>query len=135
MRNLKVVKTVVMILVVLATIVIGGQVLAANDVNNTYVDLSPTTNSSATGNNTATTNNSAATNNTATLNSASNRTNTLNTSAITNNTSNRSNTSNYANTSLPSTGIESAVPVVLVIVVFGISAIYAYKKIKDYRNI
>lgn len=129
MRNLKVVKTVVMILVVLATIVIGGQVLAANDVNNTYVDLSPTTNSSATGNNTATTNN------TATLNSTSNRTNTLNTSAITNNTSNRSNTSNYANTSLPSTGIESAVPVVLVIVVFGISAIYAYKKIKDYRNI
>ena len=119
MRNLKVVKTVVMILVVLATIVIGGQVLAANDVNNTYVDLSPTTNSSATGNNTATTNNSA------TLNSASNRTNTLNTSAITNNTSNRSNTS----------GIESAVPVVLVIVVFGISAIYAYKKIKDYRDI
>ena len=129
MRNLKVVKTVVMILVVLATIVIGGQVLAANDVNNTYIDLSPTTNSSTTGNNTATTNNSA------TLNSASNRANTLNTSAITNNTSNRSNTSNYANTSLPSTGIESAVPVVLVIVVFGISAIYAYKKIKDYRNI
>ena len=129
MRNLKVVKTVVMILVVLATIVIGGQVLAANDVNNTYVDLSPTTNSSTTGNNTATTNN------TATLNSASNRTNTLNTSAITNNTSNRSNTSNYANTSLPSTGIESAVPVVLVIEEYGISAIYAYKKIKEYRNI
>ena len=78
------------------------------------------------------------TNNTATLNSATNRANTLNTSAITNNTSNRnntSNTSNYANTSLPSTGIESSVPVVLVIVIFGISAIYAYKKIKDYRNI
>ena len=132
MKNMKFVKTVIMILVVLTTIFIGGQVLADNETDNNYVDLSPTTNTSTGGNNTG------ATNNTATLNSATNRANTLNTSAITNNTSNRnntSNTSNYANTSLPSTGIESSVPVVLVIVIFGISAIYAYKKIKDYRNI
>ncbi len=129
MKNMKFIKTVIMILVALTIIVIGGQVLADNETSNNYVDLSPTTNVSTGGNNTATTNNVA------TLNSATNRTNTLNTSAITNNTSNRSNTSNYANTSLPSTGIESAVPVVLVIVIFGISAIYAYKKIKDYRNI
>ena len=120
-----------MVLVIVGTLAIGGEVLADNNTgtNNAIVDLSP--NSSAT-----TGNNSSNTNNTATLNSAtSNGSNTLNTSAISNNSSNRNNTSNYANTSLPNTGIESAVPVVLVVVVFGISAIYAYKKIKDYKNI
>lgn len=131
MKNLKIVKAIIMVLVIVGTLAIGGEVLADNNTgtNNAIVDLSP--NSSAT-----TGNNSSNTNNTATLNSAtSNGSNTLNTSAISNNSSNRNNTSNYANTSLPNTGIESAVPVVLVVVVFGISAIYAYKKIKDYKNI
>lgn len=131
MKNLKIVKAIIMVLVIVGTLAIGGEVLADNNTgtNNDIVDLSP--NSSAT-----TGNNSSNTNNTATLNSAtSNGSNTLNTSAISNNSSNRNNTSNYANTSLPNTGIESAVPVVLVVVVFGISAIYAYKKIKDYKNI
>ena len=47
------------------------------------------------------------------------------------------NTSNTANTSntLPKTGIEDSLPTVLLVVVFAISAVYAYKKIKDYRNI
>ena len=131
MKNLKVVKIMVMILIILSMLVMGGKVLADNETNTSgnYINLSPTANNSAS------TNNSTATNNSVSLNSASNRANTLNTSAISNNTSNRNNTSNYANTSLPSTGIESSVPVVLVIVIFGISAIYAYKKIKDYRNI
>ena len=131
MKNLKIVKAIIMVLVIVGTLAIGGEVLADNNTgtNNAIVDLSP--NSSAT-----TGNNSSNTNNTATLNSAtSNGSNTLNTSAISNNSLNRNNTSNYANTSLPNTGIESAVPVVLVVVVFGISAIYAYKKIKDYKNI
>ena len=131
MKNLEIVKAIIMVLVIVRTLAIGGEVLADNNTgtNNAIVDLSP--NSSAT-----TGNNSSNTNNTATLNSAtSNGSNTLNTSAISNNSSNRNNTSNYANTSLPNTGIESAVPVVLVVVVFGISAIYAYKKIKDYKNI
>ncbi len=37
--------------------------------------------------------------------------------------------------SLPNTGIEDSLPTVLLVVVFAISAVYAYKKIKDYRNI
>ena len=47
------------------------------------------------------------------------------------------NTSNTANTSntLPNTGIGDALPTVLLVVVFAISAVYAYKKVKDYRNI
>ena len=47
---------------------------------------------------------------------------------------NTSNTANTANT-LPKTGIEDSLPTVLLVVVFAISAVYAYKKIKDYRNI
>ena len=49
------------------------------------------------------------------------------------NTTNRVNTAN--NTNLPKTGLQDSLPTVLLVVVFGISAVYAYKKIKDYRNI
>ena len=47
------------------------------------------------------------------------------------NTTNRVNTTN----SLPNTGIQDSLPTVLLVIVFAVSAIYAYKKIKDYRNI
>ena len=70
-------------------------------------------------------------------------TNTGNTNASNTNASNVQNlnalrnTSNTANTSntLPKTGLEDSLPTVLLVVVFAISAVYAYKKIKDYRNI
>lgn len=45
------------------------------------------------------------------------------------------NTSNYNNSSLPKTGVEDSMPIIVLTVVFGISAIYAYKKIQDYKNI
>ena len=48
---------------------------------------------------------------------------------------NTNNSSTYTNTNLPKTGIGDAVPVAILVVVFGISSIYAYKKIKEYRNI
>lgn len=58
---------------------------------------------------------------------------------ISNNTSNgntnRNSNSIYNNTNLPKTGIEDSIPVAMLVVVFGISAVYAYKKIKDYRNV
>lgn len=47
----------------------------------------------------------------------------------------RNNTSNYNNTSLPKTGVGDSMPVVILVVVLGISAVYAYKKMQDYRNI
>ena len=45
------------------------------------------------------------------------------------------NTSTYNNTSLPNTGIGDTVPGVILVVVLGISAVYAYKKMQDYKNI
>lgn len=84
--------------------------------------------------------NSTNTGNTNTGNTNTGNTNTRNTNSNTSNVQNLNalrNTSNTANTSnsLPNTGIGDSLPTVLLVVVFGISAIYAYKKIKDYRNI
>ena len=76
-------------------------------------------------------------NGTSTNNSANNSL-TGNNSNVSNNSSNTNNSNNssiYANTNLPDTGIGDSIPVVALVFVFGISAIYAYKKIKEYRNI
>lgn len=65
-------------------------------------------------------------------------TNTNNTNTNTNNTNKANNTNNasiYNNTNLPKTGVAQSIPVVALILVFGVSAVYAYKKIKDYRNV
>lgn len=58
----------------------------------------------------------------------------------TNNTANNlvlktNNTSNYNNTSLPKTGVADTMPAVILVVVLGISAVYAYKKMQEYKNI
>ena len=79
------------------------------------------------GNNTSNTN----TNTNRNTNTNTNRNAVQNLNGLRNSTTNVSNTSN----TLPNTGIEDSLPTVLLIVVFGISAVYAYKKIKDYRNI
>ena len=98
-------------------------------------------NTSNTGN-TGNTANTGNTSNTANTNSQNTNTNSANTNrANTNNAntnSNKANTNNssiYNNTNLPKTGIGDSLPIAALVVVFGISAVYAYKKIKDYRNI
>lgn len=64
-------------------------------------------------------------------------TNTLtnNTANNTNKTNNTNNSSIYNSTNLPKTGIGDSIPVAMLVVIFGISAVYAYKKIKEYKNI
>ena len=81
--------------------------------------------------NTDNTNSNTNSGNTNTGNTNTNSSNVQNLNAIRNNTGNTANTSN----SLPNTGLQDSLPTVLLVVVFAISAIYAYKKIKDYRNI
>lgn len=81
-------------------------------------------------------------NNANTSNISSNNTNTLNTNTNTNfnvnKNTNSTNTSssiyNNTNTNLPDTGIGDSIPLAVLIVIFGISAVYAYKKIKEYKN-
>ena len=43
--------------------------------------------------------------------------------------------STYNNTALPKTGVEDSMPAVILVVVLGISAVYAYKKVQEYKNI
>ena len=125
MKNSRLVKMLFTIIMgIIMCVVMVGQVRAVD-----YQDLSSAINGTSTSNSSS--NSTKRTNNTAgssSLNSASN--NTLRT-----NSSNTANTSTYNNTSLPNTGIGDSVPVVLLVVVFGISAVYAYRKIKEYKNI
>lgn len=79
-------------------------------------------------------------NNTSVNNTNTNQTNTNTNKANTNtnvNNTNKTNSTIYnnTNTNLPKTGIEDTIPVALLVTVFGISALYAYKKINDYKNI
>ena len=92
--------------------------------SNGFNDITPQLTNNNAGNNTANTNTGSGSTNTNRANTGSTNTNRANTSA------NRS-----SNTNLPKTGLSDSLPVVLLVVVFGISAVYAYKKIKDYRNI
>lgn len=129
MKNLKLMKTILIIGTVLMIIFISGQVMAEDykplDDLTSAISGNNTTRNNTTGNNTASGNNTAANS----LNSATN--NTLKT-----NSTNTANTSSYNSTNLPKTGIgDSFVPVTILVVVFGISAAYAYRKIREYRNI
>ena len=90
-------------------------------------DLTDTLTGNSTGNNITTITGNNTINDTTNNTSLNNKTNNV---VLTTN-----NTSNYNNTSLPKTGIEDSVPGVLLVVVLGISAVYAYKKMQDYKNI
>lgn len=122
MKKSNLVKVVSILLISIMVILFTTTVNAADD-NTGFNDLTSTLNGS-----------SSNTNNTNTNNSSLSVNNTNNTSN-TNNTNNTNNSSVYNNTNLPKTGVGDSIPVAMLVVVFGISAVYAYKKIKDYRNI
>lgn len=122
MKKSNLVKIVLVLCVSLIVMLFSTSVMAAEE-----IDLTETLNNMS---NNANTN----TNNTNTNNSNSNRANT-NTNNTNNANSNTNNSSIYNNTSLPKTGITDSIPIAVLLVVFGISSVYAYKKIKDYKNI
>lgn len=127
MKKSNLIKVFSILLISLMVIMFSTNVLAADNNTDGFTELTID-------NNTSTNNTNS---NSADGNSNSNK-NTNNTNTNTNNTNNANKTNNssvYNNTDLPSTGIEDSIPVALLIVVFGISAVYAYKKIKEYRNI
>ena len=130
MKESKLVK--IVLIITMSLIVLLGlntkQSFAANNI--TITDLTGTVNNT-TGNNT--TGNNTAANNTVANNTTANKTTANNTA--TNNVLKTNNTSNYNNSSLPDTGIEDSMPTVILLVVFGISAVYAYKKMQDYKSL
>ena len=134
MKNSKLVKVVIGAIVSLIVIIMANQVFAddVTDLTNLLGNSSSTNNSvSNTTNNTTNSTSNSTSNRTSNNTVANNSLNSLtNNSVLTTN-----NTSVYNNSSLPKTGIEDHIPATILLVVFGVSAIYAYKKIQDYRNI
>ena len=123
MKNSKLVKVVMGAIISLIVVTMANQVFADNvtDLTNALGNSSSSSNSSSTNNSTNNITGNTALNNTT-------RNNTVNNTI-------KNNTSSYNNTSLPKTGIEDHIPATILLVVFGVSAVYAYKKIQDYRNI
>lgn len=127
MEKSVVMKIFLVILVSVMLIICNGYVQAVDNTTG-YQDLTQ-----ATKNNTSNSTNTNATNTTNTTNTNNTaKNNSLNTGAV---TGNKNNTSTYNNSSLPKTGVEDSIPTMLLLVVFGISAVYAYKKIRDYKNV
>lgn len=133
MNKNKLVNVVLVILIGLSVLLVAKETLAATSGN--AQDLTNTITGGNSSRNNSTGNSSSG--NTSSGGNSSTSTNNSTGSSTTNNSSvmRTNNTSNYNNSSLPKTGIESSFPSVILIVVFGISAVYAYKKIKHYRNI
>ena len=126
MKNTNLVKVVSILLVSLMVILFSTNVFAAENNDTSFQDLTGTLGNS-------TENNTSKNTNANNANKNGNNTNTNNANANKNNNTN--NSSIYNNTDLPKTGVESSIPVVVLVAIFGISAVYAYKKIDDYKNL
>ena len=128
MKKTNLVKVVSILLVSLMVILFSTNVFAAENNDTSFQDLTGTLGNS-------TENNTSKNTNANNANKNGNNTNTNNANANANKNNNTNNSSIYNNTDLPKTGVESSIPVVLLVAIFGISAVYAYKKIDDYKNL
>lgn len=125
MKKSNLIKVVTILLISVMVIAFATVVNAAENEAG-FKDLTDTlTNTENTANDTNTSN---------TTNSTNKSANNTNTNNVSNNT-NKSSVYNNTNTNLPKTGIEDSIPVAMLVVVLGISAVYAYKKVNDYKNI
>ena len=132
MKNSKLVKIVLIIIMSLAIIIATKSSFAVTSfTDGSLTGTSTTGNSITSGNNTIPGNtiSSGTTGNSISSGTSGNSITPKNTVLTT------SNTSSYNNTSLPKTGVEDSMPIVVLAVVLGISSVYAYKKIQDYKNI
>ncbi len=126
MKKTNLIKMLVVMIISVMVMFFNTCVLAAEVDEDGYEDLTKALGNSSSNN--STNNNSSNT---------GNNTSNTNTNRSSNNTSNTNtnNSSVYNNTSLPKTGLSDSIPVVLLVVVFGASAIYAYKKVNEYKNV
>lgn len=126
MKKTKVVSIVLIVMIVIAMLFTAKNVFAADDLG--YLLGNNVAGNNAAGNNVASSGGSSKpANSTPSNNSLNNTTNNL---VLTTN-----NTSTYNNSSLPKTGVADSMPVAVLVVVLGISGVYAYKKMQEYKNI
>lgn len=135
MKKNELIKMFIVIILSLVLALSAVNVFAAdtNDVeeDEETLDLTQNVTSNTTKENTANSTNASSLS--SNMSNTSSRSNTTNTTNKTNSTN--TNSSSYNNTNLPATGIEDSIPTVALIIVFGISSIYAYKKVRDYKDI
>ena len=125
---LKIFSILLIIAMVVAILSSYSAVFAANE-DDEWSEIGLTNSSSSNSSNNTNTNELNTNTNTNNANKNTNNTNTSNT----NRNASIYNTNNTSN--LPKTGIADSAPVAMLIVLFTISSIYAYRKIKEYRNI
>lgn len=123
MKKSIVVKIVLVMMTSFIMLVSAGRVFAAD--NSSFKDLTLDSNNVTENKSTTTSGNGNST--------TGNTTNGNNTAE--NNVLKTNNTSNYNNSTLPKTGIEGTASAAIFVVVLGISAVYAYKKVQYYKNI
>lgn len=116
MKKTKIVSIVLIVMIVIAMLFTAKNVFAADDLGYLL------------GNNVASSGGSSKPANSTPSNNSLN--NTTNNFVLTTN-----NTSTYNNSSLPKTGVADSMPVAVLVVVLGISGVYAYKKMQEYKNI
>lgn len=132
MNKTNLIKVISILLISAMVVTFANVVFAATE--DDYPDLTNKTNNTNTSNNASKNNTNSNTNKSNTNSNSNSNTNKTNNTNLVNNT-NKNNASMYNNTSLPKTGIADSVPAVVLIVIFGISSVYALKKINEYKNI
>lgn len=119
MEKSKLIKMISILIISVIMVMLFNVTTLAEDSDDAFNDLTSTLNQ----------NNSV--NNNITNNNTNNNTN----NSINNNNTANNNRNAYNSSNLPKTGIGDSIPVALLVVVFGVSAVYAYRKIKEYKNI
>ena len=146
MENSKIFKRLVIVMLSLVLVAVCSTSVFATD-DDLFLSVNSTGNTASNATDNNTTSDNSTTNNTATNNTNTNNTtnssltannttnNTVRNTATNNTTNNTSKTHNNVNT-LAKTGLSDTNGIVaLIVVVCGVSAIYSYKKVNDYKKL
>lgn len=125
MKKSNLIKIFSILLIITMLMCISVNVFAADDLE--AIDLTGTLDNNTSGGNTL--------NDNSNKNDTKSNTNINNTNKNNTNINNTNNSSVYNTNNLPKTGIGDSIPTAMLVVVFAISSIYAYRKIKEYKNI
>lgn len=120
MEKTKLAKVFLVIMVALALVLVSTQTFADNNT----IDITNSLNGNSSGNSNGNTNSNTNTN-----------TNSNTNTNVNTNTNTNTKTSSYNNTNLPTTGIAESGSTIAIVFALAVSAVYAYKKIRDYNNI
>ena len=135
MENSKIFKRLVIVMLSLVLVAVCSTSVFATD-DDLFLSVNSTGNTASNATDNNTTSDNSTTNNTATNNTNNTTTNnTVRNTATNNTTNNTSKTNNNVNT-LAKTGLSDTNGIVaLIVVVCGVSAIYSYKKVNDYKKL